>query len=462
MDRAVAESGETRFVGDEQERRRPVAAPGEEMADDLLAGRGVEVPGRLVGEEEVRVVDEGAGDGHPLLLAARQFAGVVSQAVREPDGGELLAGPVERVGGARELARRGHVLEGGHGGNEVERLEHDADVSPPKPREGVFVEGREVRARHLDASPRRTLETADDHEQGALAGAGRAHHAHRLPGSEVEVDAAQDLHRPGRAGQGDGQSPQRYDVAMVGSGHDGSSGAGRMRAGYQGGRRSGGPARRWAAALLAAAMTVAPSAPVSAAEGAIRILMLGDSLTAGYGLASRDALPARLEAALRAAGTGARVIDAGVSGDTTGGGLARIEWALADDPHAAIVALGANDGLRAIDPAVTRENLDRLLGALGERGLPVLLAGMVAPPNLGPDYAARFDPIYPELAARHGALLYPFLLDGVATVAALNQADGIHPNAAGVEAIVQRMLPAVLALVRRTGRAAGGSAGTAG
>ena len=138
--------------------------------------------------------------------------------------------------------------------------------------------------------------------------------------------------------------------------------------------------------------------------------------------------------------------------------------------HAVIVALGANDGLRAIDPAVTRVNLDRLLGILAERGLPVLLAGMVAPPNLGPDYAARFDPIYPELAARHGAILYPFLLDGVATVTSLNQEDGIHPNAAGVEVIARRMLPAVLCLAGRAGHppdqamvaAAGAAAGGAG
>ena len=201
-------------------------------------------------------------------------------------------------------------------------------------------------------------------------------------------------------------------------------------------------------------MLVTLGTRLAAADGPLRILMLGDSLTAGYGLASHEALPARLGVALRGLGLDLRVINAGVSGDTTAGGLARIDWALADDPHAVVVALGANDGLRAIDPAVTRANLDRLLGVLGERGLPVLLAGMVAPPNLGPDYAARFDPIYPELAARHGALLYPFLLDGVATVAALNQTDGLHPNAAGVEVVAERMLPAVLCLVRRADRSA--------
>ena len=207
--------------------------------------------------------------------------------------------------------------------------------------------------------------------------------------------------------------------------------------------RAGCVARAWLAAGLALAAT--GLAPETRADE-LRILMLGDSLTAGYGLASRDGLPARLEAALRARGIDARVIDAGVSGDTTAGGLARLDWALADRPHAVIVALGANDALRAIDPAVARSNLDRLLAVLSERSLPVLLAGMLAPRNLGPEYGARFDTIYPELAERHGALLYPFLLDGVATVAALNQADGLHPNEAGVEVIVERMLPSVLCL----------------
>ena len=219
-----------------------------------------------------------------------------------------------------------------------------------------------------------------------------------------------------------------------------------------------GAARAWLLALLALAGTGLGAE--SRAES-LRILMLGDSLTAGYGLASRDGLPARLEAALRERNLDVGVIDAGVSGDTTAGGLARLEWALSDRPHAVIVALGANDALRAIDPTVTRSNLDRLLAALSERGLPVLVAGMLAPRNLGSEYGERFDAIYPELAERHGALLYPFLLNGVATVAALNQVDGLHPNAAGVEVIVQRILPSVLCLARRTGHPAAATGPTA-
>ena len=220
--------------------------------------------------------------------------------------------------------------------------------------------------------------------------------------------------------------------------------------------RIAGVARAWLLSCLALA-AAGLEAETRAEE--LRILMLGDSLTAGYGLASRDGLPARLEAALRERGLDARVIDAGVSGDTTAGGLARLDWALADRPHAVIVALGANDALRAIDPAVARSNLDRLLAALSRRGLPVLLAGMLAPRNLGPEYGARFDAIYPELAERHRVLLYPFLLDGVATVPALNQADGLHPNEAGVEVIVERILPSVLCLAGRSGHPAAAGSG---
>lgn len=211
--------------------------------------------------------------------------------------------------------------------------------------------------------------------------------------------------------------------------------------------RIAGVARAWLLSCLALA---AAGLGAESRAGELRILMLGDSLTAGYGLASRDGLPARLEAALRERGLDVRVIDAGVSGDTTAGGLARLDWALADRPHAVIVALGANDALRAIDPAVAHSNLDRLLAMLSERRLPVLLAGMLAPRNLGPEYGTHFDAIYPELAERHDVLLYPFLLDGVATVSALNQADGLHPNAAGVEVIVERILPSVLCLAGRS------------
>ena len=200
--------------------------------------------------------------------------------------------------------------------------------------------------------------------------------------------------------------------------------------------------------MLAAALFLAP-APVRAAEP-VRILAFGDSLTAGYGLPADQGFVAQLQQALDAAGLAARVLDGGVSGDTTAGGLARLDWSLADDPDAVILELGANDGLRGLDPAATRANLDAMLGRLAAAGKPVLLAGMLAPPNLGPEYGAEFNRIYPELAAAHGVPLYPFFLDGVAAEPTLNQSDGIHPNEAGVRVIVERMLPEIRRLIEQT------------
>ncbi|MFQ3622752.1 MAG: arylesterase [Acetobacteraceae bacterium] len=189
---------------------------------------------------------------------------------------------------------------------------------------------------------------------------------------------------------------------------------------------------------------------VAAAEGReIRILALGDSLTAGYGLARAEGFVAQLEAALRARGVRARVLDAGVSGDTTAGGRARLDWALADRPDVAIVALGGNDGLRAIDPAATHANLDAILRRLKERNVPALLAGMLAPPNLGAEYGEAFREAFARLAREHDVVFYPFFLDGVAADPALNQPDGIHPNARGVAVMVERILPSVEALIAR-------------
>lgn len=199
-------------------------------------------------------------------------------------------------------------------------------------------------------------------------------------------------------------------------------------------------------AVFAAALVPTPA--VADAEPAAPVVVaFGDSLIHGYGLATADTFPVRLQAALAKGGIAAEVVNAGVSGDTTAGGLARADWVLGDDPDLVILALGANDGLRGIDPAATRENLDRLIGRLTAAGTRVLLAGMLAPPNLGPDYAAGFNPIYRELAEKHDVPLYPFILEGVATDPTLNQADGIHPNADGVQVMVERILPQVRALL---------------
>ncbi len=180
-----------------------------------------------------------------------------------------------------------------------------------------------------------------------------------------------------------------------------------------------------------------------------RLLVLGESLTAGWGLPEDAAFPAQLQRALAAAGRKVEVLDGGVSGDTSAGGRARLDWALADHPDAVMVELGANDALRGLDPADTYANLDAILARLQQAGLPTLLAGMLAPPNLGKDYGDRFAALYPRLARAHPVVFYPFFLDGAAAVPRLTQHDGLHPNAAGVVVIVRRILPAVTRLLDR-------------
>ncbi len=187
--------------------------------------------------------------------------------------------------------------------------------------------------------------------------------------------------------------------------------------------------------------------PAGAAGETVRILALGDSLTAGHGLPRGEAFPSRLERALSGGGLEVRVENAGVSGDTSAGGLSRLQWALAPGFDAVIVELGANDGLRGLEPVETESNLDAILGELKRRNLAVLLTGMRAPPNLGPEYGREFADLFPRLARKHGVSLYPFFLDGVAAVPDLNQDDAIHPNAAGVGVIVERIVPYVRRLI---------------
>ena len=205
-------------------------------------------------------------------------------------------------------------------------------------------------------------------------------------------------------------------------------------------------------ALVVAAALALAGALAGTAAGAdrpVRIVALGDSLTAGLGLPANAAFPARLEQALTAKGMAVEITNAGVSGDTASAALARLEWSVPEGTDAVIVELGANDTLRGIDPKVTREALEGIVGRLRQRRIEVLLAGMRAAPNLGPDYGRDFDAIYADLAAQNDLLLYPFFLDGVATDAKLNQRDGLHPTEAGVDAIVARILPKAEELVAR-------------
>lgn len=198
--------------------------------------------------------------------------------------------------------------------------------------------------------------------------------------------------------------------------------------------------------LLLLAMIIV-TRPAQADETPV-LVVLGDSLTAGLGVAPKDAFPAKLQAHLATLGVGAQIENAGVSGDTTHGGLTRLDWSVGPNADAVIVALGENDALRGLSPEQAMNNLDAILRRLQQRRLPVLLAGMRAPPNMGAEYAAAFDNIYPALAKRHGVLLYPFFLDKVAGVPGLNQPDMLHPTAAGVDVMVTGIAPYVVKLLQ--------------
>jgi acyl-CoA thioesterase-1 len=216
-----------------------------------------------------------------------------------------------------------------------------------------------------------------------------------------------------------------------------------------------GPLRRFARVLTVALLVVAVMLPASAGAQVtkpIKVVVLGDSLTAGLGLPGPAAFPARLQKALRAKGIETEMVNAGVSGDTTSGGRDRLDWSVPQDTDAVILELGANDALRGIEPRVTRAALTGILTRLKARGIAVLLCGMVAPPNYGADYAARFNAIYPDLAKAFQVPLYPFFLEGVASDAKLNQADGLHPTADGVDAIVKNILPTVEAFLSTLAR----------
>lgn len=195
-------------------------------------------------------------------------------------------------------------------------------------------------------------------------------------------------------------------------------------------------------------MLVPTQAYADKSGNAVRIVAFGDSLTAGFRLAPGEAFPVKLQKALKARGHEVDIANAGVSGDTTAGGLSRLDWAVPDGSQIVILELGANDALRGLDPAATRRNLEAIITRLKAKGAVVLLAGMRAPRNWGEDYARRFDAIFPELAKAHGLALYPFFLEGVALRPELNLDDGMHPNAGGVDVIVEGILPHVETLVK--------------
>ena len=307
----------------------------------------------------------------------------------------------------------------------MEGLEDDADVRAAKPRERVLAQTAELDAVDLDLAFVRALESGHDHQQRRFARTGGADDADRLAVGDCQTDVAQDMHTRGAPAEAEidaahrdcGKGHRVGNPEARGRPHMGIGGASSRRLPWR-------PSWLWPPAGTASART-------------LRLVVLGDSLTAGYGLPPGKAFPDQLQAALNARGWDVEVVNAGVSGDTAEDGLARYDWAVPADADALIVELGANDMLRGLPPEGTKAALAAILDRAKAAHLPTLIAGMRAAPNLGADYAQAFDAIYPAAAGAAGAILYPFFLDGVAGDPRLNQPDGLHPTAAGAAVIVE-------------------------
>ena len=468
-------------MGHENEGGPPVALQGEQQVNDLPTRRLVEIACGLVGDENRRIGRNGPGDGDALLLAARELGGIVVEAVAEADGLEFRLGPCMGFGLVGEFEGQRHVLQGRHGRHEVEGLKHDADAPTAKPRQGILVEAAEIGAFHHDGARIRPFQAGHHHKESRFAGARRTDEAHRLARRDIEGDSPQDVDagrtaseaeieagegNGGGAAGGVGLAGHRWETDLCGDRNEAEQSRGfagmrrcsesrpagtAFRAARQrladmargAARRHGRGCMVGLMALFAALGLTASPGRTASGERPVSLVAFGDSLTAGYRLPGTAAFPAVLERVLRHKGRAVTVANAGVSGDTSTGGLDRLDWSVPDGTDGVILELGANDMLRGTDPAVTRKALDTIIARLKARNIPVMLAGMKASSNLGPDYVARFDAIYPDLARTHGLILYPFFLDGIAGDKAYNLDDRLHPNVKGVETIVAGILPSV-------------------
>ncbi len=445
----------------QHERRRTPRPLREYEIDDRGAGLRIEIAGRLVGDEDDRIGGERAGERHALLLAAGHLRRVMRKAMREADGLELTAGALESVGAAGELQRNSDILQRRHRGDELERLEDDPYLPSAEPRQGVFVEAREIAPVDEHLAGIGPLEAGQRHQQRGFAGARRPDEADRLAArygkayllehmdarrarAEGEIDILEFDDRPLHVRRGPDmvcrcaarrpafRDPARTPAPTYAKAPVVSS----LRPRF---RPLGSIALLCAAALLLLAM--ASARPASAEP--LKIIAFGDSLSAGFQLPADAAFPAQLEARLKNDGYDASVVNASVSGDTTRGGVSRLSYALRDGGDLMILELGANDMLLGFDPATTRENLEKIVFAAKERGLDVLLAGMLASANFGEEQKKAFDAIFPELAARRGLPLYPFFLAGVVGEKGMTLPDGLHPSRAGVARIVEGVAPLV-------------------
>lgn len=398
----------------------------------------IEIPGRLVGEQELGLGRRCPCNGDTLLLPARKLAGIVGNSVAKPDRLQLRLCSFERLIAAGKLQRNRDIFLRGHGREQVKGLKDDANPALPSPGKVVFVKRGEIGSADSDPPRGCAFQSRKHCHQGGFTGARWPKQRNAFAFRDFKIDAAKDIDpsRSGAQGQGD-----VLGVDHVGVGHEGKGDPMVLRLPY-------GAVRLLV--QLGFAMTLGVSAPAAGQD--VHVLAFGDSLTAGYGLPAGQGFAPQLEDTLRRNGIRAHVTNAGVSGNTAGQGRARLRWTLDGlkvKPDLAIVALGANDMLRGLPPSRTREDLDAIMAEFKRRDIPVVMAGMLAPPNLGLRFMTEYNGIFPDLARRYDAALYPFFLAGVAGDPALNLPDRVHPNFQGIKRMVGGIAPTVIRALAR-------------
>lgn len=430
------------------------------------AGTRVEVSGGLVGKQDSRTVRKGPRQRDALLLPTRKLRRVVVETVAETDSFQKHSSAVPVVGGtfaAHQLERHENVLEGGERGQEVERLEDKAYVSGSKPGSTVLGQGEEVFSGQEDPARGGFIEPCEQSQQRGLSRTGRAHDGDEALGLDRQIDSFEHGQWPPPASIGlhkiFGDDHMRFRVkaratvailaifALTGCGGDGAP---------ESGMRSGNVEAQAGVGDRDADTTGVVAVPSGAANGRVdgpRVVFLGTSLTAGLGLRSAaDRWPERLGDMADSAGLPIQVVNAGRSGDTSAGGLARLDWALSEPVDLLVVELGANDGLRGQSTDALEANLSEVIDQTRARwpDAAILLVGMEAPTNLGAEYTERFRAVYREVARDKAVALVPFLLDGVAGVPELNQPDRIHPTAEGHRRAALTVWPYFEPLLRDT------------
>lgn len=458
VDPAIGE-GRHRGIVSHENQGRSFACPhlGEEI-ENHPAGRAIEIARGFIGEQQRRFGSESAGESDPLLLPTRKLRRVVVAPFGQPDGFEQLVGPFSRIRSSEEFHGEHDVLPCGEVAQQLERLENKTDGVAPHQSEPVFGQTVDALTPDRDFAGARTVEPGHEGEQGRFSAARWTEHGDKLTLGDIEIDGVENRqHLPAR-GQLAPDAAQREQFRFIHRcGHSVPSS---QRYNYLMMQIISSRHRLALLATLSVLIigcgTPPPSAPQPASptvvpivqvESEFRIVVLGDSLAAGLGLAEAEAFPAVAESLLRAEGFDVTIVNAGVSGDTTAGGLSRIDWVLQRPAEILVVELGGNDALRGQPLDNTEKNLREIVSRGRESGAEVVLLGMDVPTNYGPDYASGFADLYLRVADEEGALLIPGFVREVGADPTLLQPDGLHPTAEGQRLLARTLHPFLLEIL---------------